>query len=144
MYDNIHIRELIFDEICAVFIDSKESFSFSYRDLIDRKSSKYVALGFILGDSTIIPKNNYHYIEVKSTKLPTIIAAYIHLRNIIYDENYLYLNCSKSGHGVLDYHIRIKSKEPLLDYIRKVKKTNDMSALRCLLGESRYEGTNRV
>ncbi len=40
---------------------------------------EYLSYGFILGDSTLIKKNGYFYIELKSTKIFTIIAGLVYL-----------------------------------------------------------------
>jgi len=94
--------------------------------------NEYSSYGFILGDSSLIKRKNYYYIEIKSTKIFTVLAGYIYLRAISFNE-YLYINCSKSKHGILDYHIRTRSYDRTLKDIYKIKKYYDLSKLRDIL-----------
>ncbi len=96
--------------------------------------TKYSSYGFILGDSSIIPKRNYYYIEVKSTKVFTVLAGYIYLKRISVN-GYLYVNCSKSKHGILDYHIRTKSNGIIVENIYELKRYYDLAKISNILSK---------
>ncbi len=83
--DPINLINRALQDLAKMFLERRQSSIF---DFLHKKSlclNKYSAYGFILGDSTIIPRKNYSYIEIKSTKLFTIIAGLYHVSNIATD-----------------------------------------------------------
>ncbi|GEM_PF-2188526 len=114
VYDVLQLIECIMDEQQGFLRDLLHS----HKNVV---TNDYSSLGFILGDGTVISKKRYWYVEVKSTLVYTIISALLHVGSIA-QRRYIYYQCSHSGHSRMNYHIRIKTYDEKLEYIKMIKR----------------------